>query len=151
MSMIKLMARSAFPAIIVSCLSSFRQLFVKRELSRKGPKPSADHPMNSFSLGISSRLRYGPDGRQTHKASQLKPLPSIPSKNSRYFRCSSTRSKSDQLRTHSHLSQDSSNSTVPLNGAHVGRDLRMTSITYPAGVPKPHAQLSSAASRSPVS
>ena len=150
MSTIKLMARSAFLAIIVSCLSSFRQLFVKRELSRQGPKPSADHSMNSFLLGMSSRLRCGPDGRQTHEASQLKPLPSIPSKDSRYFRCFSTRSNSDQLRSHSQLSQDSSNSTVPLNGTHVGRDLCMTSVMYSAGVPKPHAQLSSAAYRSPV-
>jgi hypothetical protein len=148
MSTIKLMARSAFPAIIVSCLSSFRQLFVK---SKQGPKPSADHSMNSFLLGKSSRLRCGLDGRQTHKASQLKPLPPIPSTDSRYFRRFSTRSNSDQLRSHALLSQDSSNSTVPLNVIHVDRDIRMTSITYPAGVPKPHPQLSTAASRSPVS
>ncbi|KAL2038543.1 hypothetical protein N7G274_008590 [Stereocaulon virgatum] len=151
MSTIKLMARSAFPAIIVSCLPSFRQLFVKRELSRQAPKPSADHSINSFLLGISSRLRCGFDGRQTHNAYQSKPLPSIPFKGSRYFRRFRIRFNSEQLRSHSQYSQISSESTVPLNGIHVGRDLRMTSTTYPAGAPKPHAELSTAADNSPVS
>lgn len=148
------MTVSAILAIIVSCLASFHQFFVKiEESSRSRPNSNklSSRLMNLFLTTISSRLGCETDGQQIPQTSLFKSLPSIPSTDSWGFGSLFTRSISDQLRSRSSLSQHSTNRIAALHGIHVDRDLRMTSVAYLSGVQIPRAEVYTTAYPSPAS